>query len=398
MTSHKMKRRSVIACFAAVFILVFGAVIAVRTVLAYRNTGGSSRPATGSSQLVSLHLLAEISTGSPVTSMSFSPDGKLLALSFAGRAVQLRDPKTGRVLASLKLGQDDEGSFAFSPDGKFLAVGVMLANGQTSMVDFLNVDTRRLAFALPIGVSNISSLAFSPDGNVLAVAGGTFLVLLNLSTHSSIYVPDSAPNNDIDNAFADPQADYVTFSADGKWLALIGDLGQARLWNINTNRFVKDAYMSAAGRGIPRSETPSATVDAVAFGPDAETVAIGGCIGGALPNGSSFEGAAAWLWHTSAGKITSLINGPIDPSDNDCIGFVAFDRQYNFLATDGNPGKILQWNATTGEAIDAFDSPVSGSTNGLAFSPNGRIMAVAQWIGGTTNGTETVQLWNVYAP
>ena len=44
------------------------------------------------------------------------------------------------------------------------------------------------------------------------------------------------------------EASYVSYSADGKWLAIVGILGQARLWNTTTERFVKGTIVSLKGR------------------------------------------------------------------------------------------------------------------------------------------------------
>ena len=113
---------------------------------------------------------------------------------------------------------------------------------------------------------------------------------------------------------------------------------------------------------------------------------------------SSYAGASAWLWHTNTGKITSLINGPINPSDNSGIAGVAYNRQGNLFATGDSSGAILLWNVDTGRAISTSYSPASGYTNGLAFSPNGRTLASGQWVK-RSNGSLTgaIQLWNVYA-
>src|SRR5581483_5111539 len=59
---------------------------------------------------------------SPVASLQFSPDGKLLAVG-AYREVRLVDPATSKLLATLTGHADYGRSIAFSPDGKMLAAG-----------------------------------------------------------------------------------------------------------------------------------------------------------------------------------------------------------------------------------------------------------------------------------
>ena len=64
----------------------------------------------------------EVPVVSPVASVKFSPDGKLLAVG-GYREVRLLDPATGKVLATLSGHADYVRSIAFSPDGKMLAAG-----------------------------------------------------------------------------------------------------------------------------------------------------------------------------------------------------------------------------------------------------------------------------------
>src|SRR5262245_21371302 len=60
-----------------------------------------------------------------VTSVAFSPDGKMLALASHDMAVRLCDARTRQELAILKGHTNHVNSVAFSPDGKTLASGSM---------------------------------------------------------------------------------------------------------------------------------------------------------------------------------------------------------------------------------------------------------------------------------
>jgi hypothetical protein len=116
-----------------------------------------------------------------VTDVAFSPDGKTLA---AGHAYNVyRSPLAGGVvlwdLAARKRLDDkplsvsggDVSSVAFSPDGKIIAAGHhKLGGGVLPGVVLWDVATRkRLADdPLPVSGGDVSSVAFSPDGKIIA--------------------------------------------------------------------------------------------------------------------------------------------------------------------------------------------------------------------------------------
>jgi WD40 repeat protein len=128
--------------------------------------------------------LATFKTDGKLTSVAFSPDGKLLAASYGEKTtVRILDARTGELRAKLE-GKDDpqgvqQGSIfvsrvtlapaesTFSPDGRLLAVIAYRANE----VRVWDVQTGARSLTLR-GLTNVHDVTFSPDGSVLAIAAG----------------------------------------------------------------------------------------------------------------------------------------------------------------------------------------------------------------------------------
>ena len=117
---------------------------------------------------------------SPVLSVAFSPDGKMIAISGSNGKTSLWDTATRKFLATTFTDPGSSGvtAAAFSPDGEMLATGDY--NGKTYL---WNLRTRTLAAVLadPGGTlapafvgkdrNAVISIAFSPDGKTLATSG-----------------------------------------------------------------------------------------------------------------------------------------------------------------------------------------------------------------------------------
>jgi WD40 repeat protein len=113
-------------------------------------------------------------------SVTFSPDGKLLA-SGGGGVATLWDPATNKARIVTKVESErDVYSVAFSPDGHTLAVGVGSRDfrgsyGDVRLCDVASGRVRALLQSKQAG--KIRSLAFAPDGKTLAT-GSSQAVLL----------------------------------------------------------------------------------------------------------------------------------------------------------------------------------------------------------------------------
>jgi RNA polymerase sigma factor (sigma-70 family) len=101
-----------------------------------------------------------------VNAVAFSSDGKMVAGSTGGEAVQLGGAEKGEVIVSLKGSPHGNRTVAFSPDGKIVAAG-----GRDGKVRLWDVPAGELREALEGHTAEVYSIAFSPDGKTLASTG-----------------------------------------------------------------------------------------------------------------------------------------------------------------------------------------------------------------------------------
>jgi hypothetical protein len=155
---------------------VAAALAANGRILAVATLGGAARVyGLASSGAVESLWLKRVAR-SDRTAMQFSPDGRLLAVSSAGRVAVL-ESVTGRPLTSLdrKFGEADVRAIAFSPDGRRIATA---GGGPESVVRIWAVETGQELASCAGHAGDVNAVAFAPDGKTVASAGADQAVLL----------------------------------------------------------------------------------------------------------------------------------------------------------------------------------------------------------------------------
>jgi WD40 repeat protein len=104
------------------------------------------------------------SEGAP--SLAFSPGGDLLAVATVVGDAEVRDSRTGRLVAKLPTQGADSRSVAFSPDGKTVVVGQY----DGLAVSYSTANWRPVAAPLRAHTARITYLDFTADGRTLATA------------------------------------------------------------------------------------------------------------------------------------------------------------------------------------------------------------------------------------
>ena len=195
------------------------------------------------------------SQGETAFSITFSPDGRLLATAQADASqfshrvparledglIRLWDVVTRNLLAELKGNTSYVRSVAFSSDGKLLASGHV--NGTIQLWD---VATKRNIATLNNGLSrssddtSVNHIVFSGDGRFMASATGRDLTLWDVSTNkknATFERPATIRNRCLD------------FTPDCKTLVCADESG-VQLWDIGTGQSVGDVRLGTAALAI----------------------------------------------------------------------------------------------------------------------------------------------------
>ncbi len=303
-----------------------------------------------------------------LSSLAFSPDGKTLAVG-GGRwtgpnanaeygVLSTWNVETGQQRRTLRL-NSIVSCVAFSPNGKVLANGDMKGK-----VRLWNVQSGKLLRTL-IGQSEgevVSSVAFSPDSKMLAVGGGTGLSargelrLWDLQTGKLKWSQVPVDDNTVES---------VAFSPDGETLA-VGGFGYVTLHDIRNGK-------------AKRTLTQDKLAGNMAFSPDGKLLARG-----------SHKGLVT-LWSVGRGQQTLTLKHP------NVVWMVAFTPHNIRLVTGTYANAVRFWDVQTGKLllnlkgtepdVHPPGSDESGSQVWLAFSPDGKTMAV--------NYAKAVRLWRV---
>lgn len=163
-------------------------------------------------------------------SVSFSPDGKLIATGCSDGSVNLFDSRTGETVRQLAGHTLPVLATDWSPNGKYLASGSM---DRTTIIWDVQTWCEKsvLRTYVPSSRNDINGLAWSPDGTLLATAG----------QEGNVHIWD--PETETEIRLLSGHVGWargVAWSPNGSILATSGQDASIRLWNSTTGELITD--------------------------------------------------------------------------------------------------------------------------------------------------------------
>ncbi|MGH9928912.1 MAG: WD40 repeat domain-containing protein [Pyrinomonadaceae bacterium] len=301
--------------------------------------------------------------------ITFSPNGRLVAMSGKNGSITVWDSETGALKATLlggQAGKEGISGFAFSPDGRSAATRDYLDKS----VRLWDVETWQLKATLPGRKRNLETklksglsfeeefgpVPFSPDGRavlsereddvvaVSEVATGQERMTLNHDTR------DSGAKDLLKSMFLGGSRHFLFlqtgYSADGRWIFTINGDKSAKIWDAATGR-------------LRSSIENNERIYRASFTPE----------GNALMTVE--QQGAMKLWEVETGQFRAQV-APKGHLENLMKSF-EFSRDGERVATFFF-GDTRLWNLKTGALLHKLpDSQTSDAT----FSPDGRWLATA---------------------
>ncbi len=264
-----------------------------------------------------------------VTSLAFSPDGKILASSGYDFFIKFWDVGTGSLLGQVSMGEDTPNILAFSPDGSKLAVASNL------QITFIDPTSMQITVSLP--EASAADLTVSPDGSLLYVrSSGGVKIIDPDAARVTLTFPDPSTliptlavgaNGNVESVtYAIPDSlDGFTLSPDGTQV-ITYTIDRSVESDSGVENVRLAAWDARTGKYLRETKFAGDSVGAISFSPDGRLLAIG-------------NNDTIWLWETESWQITNRFSG-----HNDLIEDLVFTPDGKSILSAARDGTIRVWS------------------------------------------------------
>jgi len=309
-------------------------------------------------------------------SVSFSPDGRLIAASGSDQIIRVWNAKTGSPVRTWNTGQSLLEAVAFTPDSKTLTS--MAYAGSLKSWDANTGVLKATLFrnALSAGAN---AFAYAPQGEILAAGLNTGDIQLR-DAHTGAMRRVLA-------GYRRPEVHAIAFSPDGRTLAdgvfrLEGKTpsGDVLLWDTRTGA-LRQTLTRPSGAAKAGYFSLEDDVLAMAFSPGGATLAVASTLD-------------IKIWDIASGQWRRTLALPetamLAPN-------VAYSPDGTTVVAGSTEGRMLFWDSTTGQIKHTFSLGNDVVLTASALSPEGNTLAasIARRAGNTIEWE--LALWDVHA-
>ncbi len=310
-----------------------------------------------------------------ILNVSFSPDSQIIASASADGTIKLWN-RNGDLIETLKGHNNWVRSVIFSPDGQTLA-----STGEDGTLRFWN---RKSVPPKIFKDRGWMGVGFSPNGETIALitkSGGGTVSFWSRDGHLLKTVEDFGGDISFSSdgqfiASGSSLGGKVSFSLDGKNIVVIGNA--LKLWSLNgtllnalqfdqkfdTNNVIR--LFSRDGKEIKTWTIPSGNISDVSFSPDGQIIAS------ANSNGTII------LWGRDGKEIKTWTNLGIYA--------VSFSPDSQIIASANSDGTVKLWSRD-GKLLKTMQGHTD-AVESVSFSPDGKFIA-------SGSDDRSVKLWSL---
>lgn len=308
-----------------------------------------------------------------VAKLAFSPDSKRIA-TVGWPAAHLWDAESGKLIKKLKVYNWRGTAVAFTESGKYFATAG--SNGAKGAAPVTLWEGESGEKVREIGAYDyVHGMSFSPKGGLLAVSGTRFADKKKRLASITLY----SVKNGKELAVLDKSSavyDDAVFSRRGKTLVVALQ---------NAGKGLK--FFDVKNRKLKKHITMREEMNALAISPDGETVMAAGYSVGARDN---ITGGVIYAYDADSGKQKFKL-----ASTNKHLSGLSYspDGKYLAGAVAASRPNFMVWEIKSKRLIHSNTKGVRAAED-IAFSPNGRKLAVSIMTYGNLGNPATMEVYD----